>query len=67
MTKYTVLPKFVKVLRVVYSKQCWNGSFDRNVLPHKRLIVWKYFVAEHSKTPGLMKGDSFVIEEINQD
>lgn len=67
MTKYTVLPKLVKVLRVVYSKQCWNGSFDRNVLPHKRLIIGKYFVAEHSKTPGLMKGDSFVIEEINQD
>lgn len=67
MTKYTVLPKLVKVLRVVYSKQCWNGSFDRNILPHKRLIVGKYFVAEHSKTPGLMKGDSFVIEEINQD
>lgn len=67
MTKYTVLPKLVKVLRVVYSRQCWNGSFDRNVLPHKRLIIGKYFVAEHSKTPGLMKGDSFVIEEINQD
>jgi hypothetical protein len=67
MTKYTVVPKLVKVLRVVYSKQCWNGSFDRNVLPHKRLIIGKYFVAEHSKTPGLMKGDSFVIEEINQD
>ena len=67
MTKYTVVPKLVKVLRVVYSIQCWNGSFDRNVLPHKRLIIGKYFVAEHSKTPGLMKGDSFVIEEINQD
>ena len=67
MKKYTIFPKLVKVLQVVYSRHCWNGSFDRNVKPHKRLIVGKYFVAEHSKTPGLMKGDSFVIEEINQD
>lgn len=67
MTKYTIFPKLVKVLQVVYSRQCWNGSFDRNILPHKRLIVGKYFVAEHSKTAGLMKGDAFVIDEINQD
>ena len=67
MTKYTIFPKLVKVLRIVYSRQCWNGSFDRNILPYKRLIVGKYFVAEHSKTAGLMKGDAFVIDEINQD
>lgn len=67
MTRYTIFPKLVKVLQVVYSRQCWNGSFDRNVKPHKRIIVGKYFVAEHSKTPGLMKGDAFVIDEVNQD
>lgn len=67
MTKYTIFPKLVKVLRIVYSRQCWNGSFDRNILPHKRLIVGKYFVAEHSKTAGLMKGDAFVIDAVYQD
>lgn len=67
MTKHTVTPKLVKVLRIVYSKHCWNGSFDRNVLPNKRLIVGKYFEAEHSNTPGLLKGDAFVIDEIYQD
>lgn len=67
MTKYTVIPKVVKVLQTVYSKQCWNGSYERTVLPKKRLIIGKYFVAEHSNTPGLLKGDAFVIDEICQD
>lgn len=67
MTKYTIIPKLVKVLKVYYSKQCWNGWRERYVQPHRRLIVGRYFVAEHSSTPGLMKGDSFIIDEKNLD
>lgn len=62
MTKFTLLPKIVKVLNIHYDARCYNGYCSKTV-KGKRLIVGKYFVAEHSKTIGLNKGDAFVVKE----
>ena len=62
MTKFTLFPKIVKVLNIHYDVRCYNGYCSKTVRG-KRLIVGKYFVAEHSKTRGLNKGDSFIIKE----
>lgn len=68
MTKFTILPKFVKVLEIVYSRYAYNGWRSMSAAGHKkRLTIGKYYVAEHSKTPGLEKGDAFIIKTINQD
>ena len=66
MTKFTYFPKWVKVLYIVYSRYCYNGYCSKSVKGH-RWIIGKYFVAEHSKTIGLYKGDAFTIKEIVQD
>ena len=62
MTRFTLLPKIVKVLNIHYDARCHNGYCSKTV-KGKRLIVGKYFVAEHSKTRGLNTGDAFVIKE----
>lgn len=76
MTKFTILPKFVKALEIVYSRYAYNGWRSMSAAGHKkRLIIGKltetnkpkYYVAEHSKTRGLEKGDAFIIKTINQD
>jgi hypothetical protein len=67
MTKFTLIPIHCKVLRIYYSKMCYNGYCDKSVLKDKEWVVGKYFVAEHSKTPGLEEGDSFIIKEIYAD
>ena len=42
----------------------WQWDRKRYTVTGHRLIIGKYFVAEHSKTPGLNKGDCFVIDEV---
>lgn len=63
MTRFTLIPKIVKVLKVYDD---WMSGTGRKVtrVTGTRLIVGKYYVAEHSKTPGLNKGDCFVIDEV---
>ena len=60
MTKYTYFPKRVKILEV-YNDWQW-GRYQREIIGHTWIIV-KYYVAEHSKTDPLKKGDSFIIKE----
>lgn len=62
MTKFTLFPKIVKVLHIHYDIRCYNGYCNKHV-QGKRLIIGKYFIAEHSKTIGLNKGDAFIIKE----
>ena len=66
MTKFTYFSKCVKVLRLYYSRYAYNGYCDKSVRGFK-WIIGKYFVAEHSHTPGLYKGDAFTIKEYYQD
>lgn len=61
MTKHTIIPKLVKVLHIYYGRQVWNGC-EMSVSGHT-LTVGTYYVAEHSKTPGLKEGDAFIIKE----
>lgn len=60
MTKHTFFPKLVKVLEV-YDDWQWDRKRYK-ILGH-RIIVGTYYIAEHSKTPGLNKGDCFIIKE----
>ena len=58
MTKYAYFPRIVKVLEIFYD---WHwDKYHREIKGH-RLIIGKYFVAEHSKTYPLKKGDCFII------
>ena len=61
MTKHTTVPILVKVLEI-YDDWQW-GRIHKTVIG-KRLHVGKYYVAEHSKTPGLNEGDAFIIKEV---
>ena len=61
MTRFTLFPKIVKVLHIHYDIRCYTGR--RKYVQGKRLIIGKYFIAEHSKTIGLNKGDAFIIKE----
>ena len=61
MTRFTFIPKIVKVLEVFDD---WQWDRKRYTIKGHRLIIGKYYVAEHSKTPGLNKGDCFVIDEV---
>jgi len=63
MTKFSLIPKLCKVLEFNYSRYAYNGYCDKRVLPRRRLHIGKYYVAEHSKTRGLNKGDKFIIKE----
>ena len=60
MTAYAYFPKRVKVLEV-YDNWEWE-RIDRRIVGHK-WIVGKYYIAEHSKTYPLKKGDCFIIKE----
>ena len=60
MTKHTIFPIFVKVLEVIDD---WQWSRKIYHVKKWTLHIGTYFVAEHSKTPGLNKGDKFIIEE----
>jgi len=60
MTKYTYFLKRVKILEV-YDDWQW-GRYQREIIGHT-WIVGKYYVAEHSKTYPLKKGDCFIIKE----
>lgn len=62
MTKYTIIPKLVKVLHIYYGRQLWNGR-EMKVKGSAIIMVGTYYVAEHSKTPGLNEGDAFIIKE----
>ena len=64
MTKFSILPKRCKVLRIYYSRMCYNGYCNKSVLRKKKWHIGYYFVAEHSKTFGLKKGDKFIIKEV---
>jgi hypothetical protein len=60
MTKYAYFPRIVKVLEIFYD---WHwDKWHREIKGH-RLIIGKYYVAEHSKTYPLKKGDCFIIKE----
>ena len=61
MTKHTIIPKLVKVLHIYYGRQVWNGH--EMSVSGSTITVGTYYVAEHSKTPGLNKGDAFIIKE----
>ena len=61
MTKYTIIPKLVKVLHIYYGWQIWNER--KMTVKGYTITVGTYYVAEHSKTPGLNKGDAFIIKE----
>lgn len=61
MKAFTIFPKLVKVYEITYGRQIWNGVYKH--VKGKRLIIGDYYIAEHSKTPGLEKGDAFIIEE----
>lgn len=65
MTKFAIFPRICKVLRIIYSKQCYNGYCHKSVVG-RTIVIGKYYVAEHSKTPGLSKGDKFIIKTIDQ-
>lgn len=60
MTKYTYFLKRVKILEV-YDDWQW-GRYQREIIGHT-WIIGKYYVAEHSKTYPLKKGDCFIIKE----
>ena len=60
MTAYAYFPKRVKVLEV-YDNWEW-GWIERRIVGHK-WIVGKCYIAEHSKTYPLEKGDCFIIKE----
>ena len=60
MKANAIFPKKVKVLEV-YDDWQWNRKV-RTVIG-ERYITGEYFVAEHSKTPGLEEGDAFIIIE----
>lgn len=60
MTKHTAIPALVKALEVTDNWQ-WNRK-TYNVTGEK-LHIGTYYVAEHSKTPGINKGDKFIIKE----
>lgn len=62
MTKYTIIPKLCKVLNIYYTPFAYNGYCDKTV-KGRRFVIGKYYQAEHSKTPGLYKGDNFIIKE----
>ena len=62
MTRFTLFPKIVKVLHIHYDIRSYNGYCSKYV-QGKRLIIGKYFIAEHSKTRGLDKGYAFIIRE----
>ena len=60
MTAYTYIPKRVKVLEV-YDDWQWD-RYIRKIIGHK-WIIGKYYIAEHSKTYPLKKGDCFIIKQ----
>ena len=60
MTAYAYFPKLVQVLEV-HDNWEW-GRIERRIVGHK-WIVGKYYIAEHSKTYPLKKGDCFIIKE----
>ena len=60
MAAYTYIPKRVKVLEV-YDDWQWD-RYRREIIGHK-WIIGKYYIAEHSKTYPLKKGDCFIIKQ----
>ena len=62
MTKSTIFPKIVKVIEVIDD---WYSGTGRKAYRFvgKHLIIGKYYVAEHSNTPGIEKGDCFILKE----
>ena len=62
MTKFTLFPKIVKVLNIHYDVRSYDGYCTKSV-KGKTITIGKYYVAEHSKTFGLEKGDAFIIKE----
>ena len=52
MTKFTIFPKIVKVIEVIDD---WYSGTGRKAYRFvgKHLIIGKYYVAEHSNTPGI--------------
>lgn len=60
MTKFTYIPIVVKILEVIDD---WQWNRKRRKVVGKKLHIGKYYVAEHSKTIGLNKGDKFIIKE----
>lgn len=67
MKKYTILPKKVKVLKLCNGRGCYSVNGVDKKVEGTRIIIGKYFVAEHSKTIGLNKGDAFVIDNVYLD
>ena len=62
MTKKTIFPVLVKVLHVTHTPLGYRPK-EYRVEDRKVLHIGKYYIAEHSKTPGLNKGDKFIIVE----
>ena len=56
MTKKTIFPVQVKVLHVTHTPLGYTPK-EYRVEVRKVLHIGKYYVAEHSKTPGLNKGE----------
>lgn len=63
MTKYTYFPKRVKVIEVIDDWMSGTGNKTRHFKGYK-WIIGKYYIAEHSNTYPLKKGDCFIIKEI---
>ena len=63
MTKFTIFPKLVKVIKVYDDWMSGTGR-KRYQFAGWRLIVGRYYVAEHSKTICLEKGDKFILKEV---
>ena len=52
----------IKVLYIIHDPLGYTPK-NYQVEDRKVLHIGKYYVAEHSKTPGLDKGDKFIIVE----
>ena len=63
MTKFTIFPKLVKVIKV-YDDWMSRTGRKKYVFAGWRLIIGRYYIAEHSKTICLKKGDKFILKEV---
>lgn len=61
MTCFAIFPRVVKVLEIRHDPFGYRPLRKRVI--GKKLHVGTYYVAEHSKTPGLEVGDLFIIKE----
>ena len=61
MTKNSLIPIRVKVLATTHTP--FGHRPKEYSVSGTTIHIGTYYVAEHSKTPGLNKGDAFIIKE----